>query len=358
MKAKGLTVTTLCHTIDPEGSGEISSDELVAAVEKMMMPSGASRAALKKAREKEAARLAESEARRARARELQEKMYEMEESGALNCLLSLEHFMRKNCLRISDLFSKMDSSGDGFVSAEELRRGMKNVGLKMKRKDVVLFVRYVDLDGGGEVGKEELENAIRELRRFNWEKDNINKLINSSGAPLPLRCSSLLHIWRPKNAQYEPLESIVNNNMNTVNTELLAQFGFNDSKSDISGTQRQQGVAAPKSPAGSRAATPAAPNIDYMLTGDDVCAGLMRMRGDGDEWLWKSYSVPVPAHVRASPSRASRGGGSRGGGSIDSLPPIDSSPRKQSKKMTKLINDKKKDEKCKNLYMGVPTSFQ
>ena len=36
MKAKGLTVTTLCHTIDPDSTGEVDADELVAAVEKMM----------------------------------------------------------------------------------------------------------------------------------------------------------------------------------------------------------------------------------------------------------------------------------------------------------------------------------
>ena len=99
MKAKGLTVTTLCQMIDPDGSGEISRDELVSAVEKMMQPSGASRAALKKTREKEAARLAESEARRARARELMAKMDDMQESGALVCIEALENFMRKSCLR-------------------------------------------------------------------------------------------------------------------------------------------------------------------------------------------------------------------------------------------------------------------
>ena len=40
MKAKGLTVTTLCHSIDPDGTGEVDAEELVKAVEKMMQVRG------------------------------------------------------------------------------------------------------------------------------------------------------------------------------------------------------------------------------------------------------------------------------------------------------------------------------
>jgi len=39
MKAKGLTVATLCKTIDPEGKGELSAEDLVAGMEKMMQVS-------------------------------------------------------------------------------------------------------------------------------------------------------------------------------------------------------------------------------------------------------------------------------------------------------------------------------
>lgn len=207
-----------------------------------MQPSGASRAALKRSREKEAALLAKGEAKRARARELISKMHDMEQSGALTCLTSIENYMRKNCLRIIDLFSKMDASGDGGVTAEELRAGLKKCGLKMKRKDVVLFVRYIDLDGTGEVGMEELEAAMRELRRFNWEKNTVMKLIESSGAPLPLRCRDMIHLWRPS--------------------------------SSIDGV--------------------------LMLSAADVASGLMRMRGDGEDWLWEKC---VPRRVRRTTKR-------------------------------------------------------
>ncbi|GMH53976.1 hypothetical protein TL16_g01576 [Triparma laevis f. inornata] len=256
MKAKGLTVTTLCQSIDSEGTCDVDAEELVAAVEKMMQPSGASRAALKRTREREAARMAASEAKRSKARELMEKMQDMEDSGALNCLTMIEAFMRKSCMRIIDIFSKMDASGDGLVSAEELRAGLKKCGLKMKRKDVVLFVRYVDLDGGGEVGMEELEGAIRELRRFNWEKQTFQKLISTSGAPLPLRCPSLLNLFRPSK--------------------------------NVEGS--------------------------YMITGDNLCSTLMRMRGDGDDWLWEEWVPPVVQNVEVfSDSRGGSRTGSRGG---------------------------------------------
>mmetsp|Transcript_13193 Transcript_13193/g.26900 ORF Transcript_13193/g.26900 Transcript_13193/m.26900 type:complete len:894 (+) Transcript_13193:10-2691(+) len=257
MKEKGLTVTTLCLSIDPDGVGEVDAGELVAAVEKMMQPSGASRAALKRSREKQAARLALAESKRSKARELMEKMKEMEDSGALKCLTMIEAFMRKSCMRIIDMFSKMDATGDGTVDAEELRKGLKKCGLKLKRKDVVLFVRYVDLDGGGEIGMEELEGAIRELRRFNWEKSTFKELISTSGAPLHLRCPSLLFLWRPSSCV--------------------------------------DGV--------------------YLCTGDDVCAGLMRMRGDGNDDLWGDFEPPKDrSSVVADPmSRGGSRSGSRGG---------------------------------------------
>ena len=257
MKEKGLTVTTLCQSIDSEETGEVDAQELVAAVEKMMQPSGASRAALKRSREKQAARLAVAEAKRSKARELMEKMQEMEDSGALKLLTMLENFMRKSCMRIVDIFSKMDSSGDGTVDAEELRKGLKRCGLKLKRKDVVLFVRYVDVDGGGEVGMEELEGAIRELRRFNWEKSTFKDLINSSGAPLHLRCQSILSLWRPSSCE----------------------------------------------------------NGLYLCKGEDIAKGLMRMRGDGNDDLWGEYEPPKdqPPQGLESTSRVGSRGGSRGG---------------------------------------------
>jgi Ca2+-binding EF-hand superfamily protein len=259
MKEKGLTVTTLCHLIDPDGHGEISSAELCEAVEKIMQPSSASRLALKKAREKEAAMLAKGEASRARARELMDKMDEMEKSGALICLTMLENYMRKNCLRIVDLFSKMDKSGDGGVNAEELRRGMKKCGLKMKRKDIVLFIRYVDTDGGGEISMEELNDAIRELRRFNWEKETFAKLVSQSTAPLPLRCPDSVNLWQPSSMQ----------------------------------------------------------DGSYMLTPEDIAKGLMRMRGDGDDFLWNKYTPPAnTVMARETNSR----GGSRGGSRANSRP--------------------------------------
>ena len=218
-------------------------------------PSGASRAALKRARERESARLAAAEGKRAKARELMEKMDEMESSGSLKCLQAIDGFMRKACLRIVDLFAKMDSSGDGTVTAEELRNGLKKCGLKMKRKDVVLFVRYVDIDKTGEVGMEELEKAVRELRRFNWEKQTFSKLTSVSGAPLPLRCSDELHLWRP--------------------------------------SKNQDGL--------------------YLVSGEDLCAGLMRMRGDGDDWLWDKWSPPPLVKSLEARSRSGSRDGSRQG---------------------------------------------
>ena len=364
MKEKGLTVTTLCHSIDPDGTGEVDASELVLAVEKMMRPSGASRAALKRTREREAGRLAVMEAKRSKARELMEKMRDMETSGALRCLTLLESFMRKSCMRIVDLFSKMDSSGDGYVTAEELRSGMKKCGLKMRRKDVVLFVRYIDLDGGGEVGMDELEGAIRELRRYNWEKESYASLVSASGAPLPLRCPTLLHIFRSTdcarsasdnnvaltsssgNARSASADDSGNRRFSQTNYaagggggsshpptiergRAVDDDGFNSSldsafpigSSSLSSLEGRVTSSRSQSPSSMRGAAPPPPSSSSSssrqrrrtgasspaLDGRSVCMGIMRMRGDGSDFLWGSLPPDVVEGGRES------GGGGGGG---------------------------------------------
>ena len=47
-----------------------------------------------------------------------------EQSGAADVLRKFEHLMAEKGMRISDLFRKIDKSGDGLVSRDELREGL------------------------------------------------------------------------------------------------------------------------------------------------------------------------------------------------------------------------------------------
>ena len=59
-------------------------------------------------------------------------------------------------------FSVFDTSGDGFISAEEMRRIMINVGEPVTLDDVEQVIRKVDIDGDGVINYEEFTKVIIE----------------------------------------------------------------------------------------------------------------------------------------------------------------------------------------------------
>jgi len=59
-------------------------------------------------------------------------------------------------------FSVFDTSGDGFISAEEMRRIMINVGEPVTLDDVEQVIRKVDVDGDGVINYDEFTKVIIE----------------------------------------------------------------------------------------------------------------------------------------------------------------------------------------------------
>ena len=59
-------------------------------------------------------------------------------------------------------FAVFDTSGDGFISAEEMRRIMINVGEPVTLDDVEQVIRKVDIDGDGVINYEEFTKVIIE----------------------------------------------------------------------------------------------------------------------------------------------------------------------------------------------------
>ena len=230
-KERGLTITMLIKVLDKNGDGEVSHAELVEGIKKFFEPSTRVRAAKKRRAMKEAQQQKDDRARMMAAHRLQTQIQHAEACGAINALSSLESFMRKNCLRVKDMFEKIDADGDGGVDARELRKALKKCKLYMTKVDVKALVKFLDTSRDGTVQCEELEGAIKTFRRYAWQKSEIDVLLkNVKDIPLFERCDNIEEV-----------------------------FGMKGEKVKSSGGQ---------------------------INGQELADGLMRMRGDKDARLW------------------------------------------------------------------------
>ena len=71
-------------------------------------------------------------------------------------------------MRVTELFSKLDGSGDGFLTHDELTRALKKmeIGKNMTRAELHCLHEVIDVDGDGEVSFKELQ------KRFQLTKDS------------------------------------------------------------------------------------------------------------------------------------------------------------------------------------------
>jgi len=93
-----------------------------------------------------------------------------------NLLLAWEKFNSRpersgeKRLRASDLFRKIDSSGDGIVDAEELRTGLSDMGFKATDAEFAVVMARVDRDGGGDVSLKEFDRAVKAAEKLPKKK--------------------------------------------------------------------------------------------------------------------------------------------------------------------------------------------
>lgn len=69
-------------------------------------------------------------------------------------------------MRASDLFKKIDSSGDGLVDAEELKSGLADMGFKTTEAEFAVIMSRVDKDGGGDVSLKEFDRALKAAEKL------------------------------------------------------------------------------------------------------------------------------------------------------------------------------------------------
>ena len=153
--------------LDDDDSGSITLAELRDGLIKFAQPSGEERAAAKRAAN-EAAAKAEAEAKQAEfEKALAARLEAAKKSGAFDVLAKLDKHMRKEGMRVKDLFSKsgFDQSGDGVLDANEFAGAIAYVGITMSPSEVKLLIDFLDDSGDGEIEAAELESAIRRLRK-------------------------------------------------------------------------------------------------------------------------------------------------------------------------------------------------
>eukprot|EP00435_Cladocopium_sp_Y103_P069913 s1156_g34.t1 len=84
---------------------------------------------------------------------------------------SVAELLKKKRLRASDLFKKIDASGDGNVTGEELRMGLHDLGFKLTDADLTSIMAVIDKDGGGEVSVKEFDRAMRAAEKLPSKKE-------------------------------------------------------------------------------------------------------------------------------------------------------------------------------------------
>lgn len=68
-------------------------------------------------------------------------------------------------MRAIDLFRKIDTSGDGSVTAEEFRGGLLSLGFAPSQKEFDIAMSLLDRDGSGSVTLKEFDRALKKIEK-------------------------------------------------------------------------------------------------------------------------------------------------------------------------------------------------
>lgn len=98
-----------------------------------------------------------------------------EKFGAVDAVSRLERFMRQARLRVTDLFALVDHDASGTVDRAELRAALSALRLDLSDDGFEALFRYLDAGGNGTIEATELEEAIRQHRRFLWLQGTVTQ---------------------------------------------------------------------------------------------------------------------------------------------------------------------------------------
>ena len=66
-----------------------------------------------------------------------------------------------------DLFDELDENGDGFISRDELSKGLKAVGFELSETEIDAFLKLVDTNGDQVISREEFKDVL--AKRFDHD---------------------------------------------------------------------------------------------------------------------------------------------------------------------------------------------
>ncbi|GMI09699.1 hypothetical protein TrRE_jg7525 [Triparma retinervis] len=101
------------------------------------------------------------------------KMMHAKSIKADQVLGKFANYMRKNMLRVSDMIDRVDTSCDGVVDEEELKAAIEMVGLGLTDEEVHTLFGFLDASGDGTIDAHELETAMSDHRRVNYERTSM-----------------------------------------------------------------------------------------------------------------------------------------------------------------------------------------
>lgn len=92
---------------------------------------------------------------------------------------SLVERLAEKKMRATDLFKKIDTSGDGLIDADELRTGLAELGFKASDAEFAVVMARVctGKEGGGEVSLKEFDRAIKAAEKLPPKKKVENEIV-------------------------------------------------------------------------------------------------------------------------------------------------------------------------------------
>jgi calmodulin len=94
----------------------------------------------------------------------------MTSQDADDILRDIVHKLAEKKMRASDLFRKIDVSGDGTLEADELKAGFRDLGFALTDEEFATIVPRFDKDGGGDVSLREFERAMKAAEKLGPKK--------------------------------------------------------------------------------------------------------------------------------------------------------------------------------------------
>lgn len=85
-------------------------------------------------------------------------------------LLTLKEYLEENNMTVTELFSRFDDDGSNSVDYDEFRAGIKEEGIPLSPDQVEALIKFIDIDGDGDIDFSELVLKIKEITKKRAEE--------------------------------------------------------------------------------------------------------------------------------------------------------------------------------------------